>query len=269
MKWIDMPQKKFLRLTYCMINGISWIVRMIQERSWITSQSWIWRAPEAWTHIPILNEKAKLSHFHVHQSAFSKCHMIHYDRSSTAYLPMTFSNTTVYMIFNYLCQSMRHGLVVCGSVGTFAPIWSKFRCTGTSTLGQQTLQLCHEFPDRCTQYRLGSLYAKWDSQICSDRLVIMICAQDSLLHRTIDGISSCLINNCVFANLICQWKQTRRYWVTASGYLWHSRSICWPVVEVLVHQRILGVSSWQIQHCIFANPIWQSTQSRRYWVLVS
>jgi hypothetical protein len=39
-------------------------------------------------------------------------------------------------------------------------------------------------------------------------------------------------------------------------YSWQSGSFCWPMVEIPVHRRILGISSWQIQHCIFANPIW-------------
>ena len=164
---------------------------------------------------------------------------------------------------------MRHGSLICGKAGAFAPIWSKFRCTGTSTLGQQMLRLCHEYPDTGTQYRLDCLYAKWDRQISSGRSVITICALDSPVHRRTQGITSWLINHCLFANLICPLKQTRRYWVPVSGYLWHSHCICWPMVEDPVHQRILGISSWQIQHCLFANPIWQSKQTRRYWVLLS
>ena len=89
-----------------------------------------------------------------------------------------------------------------------------------------------------------------------------------MLRRT-PGISSWLIKHCIFANLICQLKRTRRYWVPVPGYLCHSHSTCWPMVEVPVHWRILGILLWQIQHCIFANPIWQSKQTRRYWVLVS
>ena len=53
------------------------------------------------------------------------------------------------------------------------------------------------------------------------------------------------------------------------AYLWQSGSFCTHMIEVQVHRRILGISSWQIQHCIFTNHIWQSTQTRRYWVLVS
>ena len=164
---------------------------------------------------------------------------------------------------------MRHGSLIWGKAGSFAPIWSKFGCTGTSTLCQQMLRLCHKSPDTGTHYRLDCLYAKWDRQIRSDQWVIMICALDSTVHRRIQGISSWLIKHSVFANLICQLNQTRQYWVPVSGVSWHSRRICWPKVEVPVHRRILGISSWQIQHCIFANPICQSKQTRRYWVLVS
>jgi len=132
MKWIDMRHIKMLRLTYCMINRTSRIVRMMQQRASINRQLWIWSAPEAWSHIPILNEKAKFIHFQVYWSLFGKCHMICYDRSSTAYLPITFRNRTVWVIFKYLCLSMRHGLLICCKAGAFAPIWSKFRYTGES-----------------------------------------------------------------------------------------------------------------------------------------
>jgi len=36
------------------------------------------------------------------------------------------------VIFKYLCLSMRHSLLICGKAGAFAPIWSKFQCTGES-----------------------------------------------------------------------------------------------------------------------------------------
>jgi len=164
---------------------------------------------------------------------------------------------------------MRHGSLICGKAGAFVPIWSKFRCTRTSTLGHQMLWLCHEYPDTGTQYCLDCLHAKCDTQICSDRSVITIRAQDSPVYRRIHGISPWLIQHCLFANLIYQLKQTRRYWVPVSGYSCHRCSICWPMIEVPVHRRILGIYSWQIQHGIFAHPIWQLKQSRRYWVLVS
>jgi len=169
----------------------------------------------------------------------------------------------------YLWLSMRHGSLNCGKAEAIAPISSKFRCTGTSTLGQQMLRLSHEYPDTGTHYRLDCLYAKSDMQLCIDWSIIMICAQDSPVHRRIQGISSWLIKHCLFANLICQLKQPRWYWVPMSGYSWYSRSICWPKVDVPVHRRILGISSWKIHHCIFANPIWQSKQTRRYSVLLS
>jgi len=63
------------------------------------------------------------------------------------------------------------------------------RCTGTSTIDQQMLQLCHKYPDTGTQYRIDCLYNKWDRQVCNDRLVITICAQDSPVHQRIQGIS--------------------------------------------------------------------------------
>jgi len=69
------------------------------------------------------------------------------------------------------------------------------RCTGTSTIGQQILLLCHNNSDTGTQYHLDCLYAKWDRQICSDWSVIMICTQDSPVHQRIQGISSWLIQH--------------------------------------------------------------------------
>jgi hypothetical protein len=53
------------------------------------------------------------------------------------------------------------------------------------------------------------------------------------------------------------------------AYLWESRSFCRHLIEFPLHWRILGISSWQIQHCIFANRIWQTKWSRWYWVLLS
>jgi len=264
MKWIGRRHKKFLRRTYCVINGMSRIVRMMQPRASNNRHFQIWGAPEAWSHIRISNENAKFIHFQLRWSLFRKCHMISYDRSSTAYVPITFSNKTVYVIIKYICLSMRYGSLICGKVGALAPIWLKFRCTGTSTLGKQMLRLCHEYPDTGTQSRLDCHYAKWDRHISSDRSVITICSLDSPVHLRIWGISSLLIKHFLFTNLICQLKHTTRYWVPVWGYLWHSRSNCWPKVEVPVHRRILGISSWQIQHCIFPNPIWQSKQTRRY-----
>jgi len=160
MQWIDMPHLKFPQLTNCMINGLSWIVRMMQQRASINHQLRIWGAPEAWSHRHISNEKAKFIHFQVQQSLIRKCHAIRYDRSRTAYLPITFSNQRVYVIFKYLCLSMRHSSLICGKAGAFAHIWSKCGCTGTSTKGQQMLRLCHEYPNTGTQYRLDCLYAK-------------------------------------------------------------------------------------------------------------
>ena len=97
---------------------------------------------------------------------------------------------------------MRHGSLICGKAGAFQPIRSKFRCTRTSTLGQQMLRLFHEYPDTGTQYRLDCLYAKWDRPICSAQSVITIYAQDSPVHRRIYGISLWLIRHCLFVDLI-------------------------------------------------------------------
>ena len=147
------------------------------------------------------------------------------------------------MIFKYLGLSMRHGSLICGKDGAFAPMWSKFRCTRTSTLGQQMLQLWHQDPNTGTHYCLDCHYAKWDRQICSNCSVITICAQDSLVHQRIQGVSGCLIKHCLFANRICPLKQTWRYWLPVSGYSCHSQSICRPMIDVLVHRRILGIPS--------------------------
>jgi hypothetical protein len=89
-----------------------------------------------------------------------KCHIIRTDRSSATYLPITFINMTVYMKLKYLCQSMRHRTLICCKVGAFACIWSKFRCAGISTFGQQMLRLCLKCHDNVTQYSFDCLYAK-------------------------------------------------------------------------------------------------------------
>jgi len=131
------------------------------------------------------------------------------------------------------------------------------------------LRLCYKYPDTGTHYRLDSFSAKWDRQLCSNGSVIRMCAQDTPVHLRIQGISAWLIMHCILANLICQLKQTRRYWVPVSGYLWHSCSMCCPMVEFPVHQGILGISSWQKQHCMLGNPNCKSKQTGRYQVLVS
>ena len=41
------------------------------------------------------------------------------------------------------------------------------------------------------------------------------------------------------------------------------------MIEVLVHHRILCILLWKIQHSIFAHPVWQYSQSKQYWVLLS
>ena len=53
-----------------MINAMSQILGVMQQRASIIRQLQIWGAPEAWSHIRILNEKAKFIHFHVHWSLF-------------------------------------------------------------------------------------------------------------------------------------------------------------------------------------------------------
>jgi len=40
-------------------------------------------------------------------------------------------------------------------------------------------------------------------------------------------------------------RQSRRYWVPVSGYSWQSLGCCWPMVQVLVHWRILGISLYR------------------------
>jgi hypothetical protein len=95
---------------------------------------------------------------------------------------------------------------------------------------------------------------------------VTICAKNSVVHRRIQGISSCPIKHCIFANPIYQLNQTRWYWIPVSGYLWQSHRLCWLMVELPVNRRIVGISSWQIQNYIFVNFVWQS---RWYSVLLS
>jgi hypothetical protein len=82
MKWIDMWHRKFLQLTYCMINVIRPIVRLKQQRSSINRQLRIRGAPEARNYGCISNQEAKFIHFQVHRSHFGKRHMVDYYKSS-------------------------------------------------------------------------------------------------------------------------------------------------------------------------------------------
>ena len=105
---------------------------MMQQRASINYQLRIWGAPEAWSHVHITNDKVTLIHVQVRRSVVGKCRMIRSDRSSTAYLPITFINKTVWVIVKNLCLRMWHSSLIRGEAGAFAPIWSKFRCTGES-----------------------------------------------------------------------------------------------------------------------------------------
>ena len=161
MKWIDTRHEKILRLTYCIINVAwvelwEWCIKGVQAI--VSRELEVHRKHEAT--YDFRTKKQNSSVFQVHRSLFRKCHMIRYDRSSTAYLPITFRNKRVKVIFKYLYLSMRHGSLICGKAGAFAHIWSKFRCTGTSTLGQQMLRLLQAYPDTDSQYRLDCLYSK-------------------------------------------------------------------------------------------------------------
>jgi len=67
-----------------------------------------------------------------------------------------------------------------------------------------------------------------------------------------------------------------RWYSSTYGSGWDTASLFGQIgsfsthmIEVQVHQRILGITSWEIQPCVSANPIWQSKQTTCYWVLMT
>jgi len=56
---------------------------------------------------------------------------------------------------------------------------------------------------------------------------------------------------------------------TELAELCQSGGFCTRIIAFNQRWRFLRISSWQIQHRIFANLIWQSKQTKRYWVPVS
>jgi len=111
-------------------------------------------------------------------------------------------------------------------------------CTWTSTIGQQTVRLCHEYPDTGTQYRLACY--NWEMRLANklcmisldDKPWILQCTGESWAHivMTDQSLHICLSH--------LAWRQSKQYWVPVSEYSWHSSSICWPKVEVPVHLTI-------------------------------
>jgi len=134
---------------------------MMQQWASIYWQLQIWGVLETWSLEHILNEKAKFIHCYAHRSLFGRCHEIHYDRSSTAYLPITFSNNTLWVIFKYFCLIMRQGLLICSKVGGFACLSSKFRWSGTSTIGQPMLRHSYTILLRLPLYQIGIQTMQW------------------------------------------------------------------------------------------------------------
>ena len=148
-----------------MINGISRIVKIMQQRASINRQLRIWGLQEAWSHLHNSNERAKFMHYQVHRSLFSKYLMIRVDRSSTAYLPITLRNNTVWVIFKYLCRIRRYSSLICGKAGAFALIWSKFRCTRESWA-----YLCDRFCTAYSQIPFGNQNRLGDIQYLSQNM---------------------------------------------------------------------------------------------------
>ena len=112
---------------------------------------------------------------------------------------------------------------------------SILQCTGTSTTGRQMLRLCQQYPDTGTQYRIVSF--NWQMRLANKQWLIshedmpwiLQCTGESWAHIVMTDWS---LHICLSHST---YRQSKQYWVPVSGYWWHSRSICWPKVEVLVH----------------------------------
>jgi len=120
----------------------------------------------------------------------------------------------------------------------------------------------------CTRGLKLRTYFEWQWKIHT-----LSGALQSLQQKSWD--SSWQMEHCISANSILQYNSLGDIQVLMSkyetqlSYLWQRGSFCLHIIEIQVYLRILRISSWQIRHCILANPIWQSKQTRRYWVLVS
>lgn len=105
--------------------------------------------------------------------------------------------------------------------------------------------------------------------------VLLALDDSSGAPENLEYISIWPIDDCIFPNPSCNQVslgdmeymcQNMRPGLT---YLWHSHFFCWPMIVIPVLQWILGIVLWHIQHSIYAHPIWQYSQSRQYWVLLS
>jgi len=117
------------------------------------------------------------------------------------------------------------------------------RYTGTSTIRQQMLWLCHEYPHTGTQYRLVCF--QWQMGFANKQCMISHEDMPWILWGTGESWAHIVMTDqslhICLSHLAL--RQSKRYWVPVSGYSWHSRSIYWNKVEVPVHLNINHMSA--------------------------
>jgi len=160
-----------------------------------------------------------------------------------------------------------------GRAARFAGIWSKFMCSrefSASLLSRiitdtpQHFYQSHLAIRRCRQYWvLGSEYETqlayaWQTWSCCWHNIRVLVHQGVLGIYCHDPSITVYLpipvgNRESIADIQC-FCQNLWHGLT---YSWQSCWFCWTIFEVPVHQRILGIALWQIQHRLFPNPIWQ------------
>jgi hypothetical protein len=143
-----------------------------------------------------------------------------------------FDTSTQYHLVCFACQMGLANMQCWICHGDMLKI---LRCTRTSTIGKQMLRLCHEYLDTGTQYRV----------VCFNSQMRLVNKQYLIRYQDMPWILWC--TGASWANIVMTDRsldiclshfiltQSERYWEPGSGYSWHSRSICWPKVEVPVH----------------------------------
>jgi len=173
----------------------------------------------------------------------------------------------------YLDYNMRHGSLVDGKAMAYTAIYWKFRCTGESsayvlrpimTNPAQYICQSHLAIRHSRRYWVpGSEYKTQLADVCLGRsfwwhtikFLVQLGVLSIYYHdQSITAYWPIPVVNLANLGDIEYLGEKMRHGLT---FCWQSCCFCWPMIEVLVHWRIMGISLWQIQHRILPNPIGQ------------
>jgi hypothetical protein len=106
------------------------------------------------------------------------------------------------------------------------------RFTGTSTISQHILRLCHKYPDTGTPYRLVCFH--WKMRFANIQYLIRYEEMPGILWCTRESWADIVMTNRSLHIWLCLLarRQPKRHWGPVSGYLWHTHSIGWPMIEI-------------------------------------